>query len=156
MNILLPAKIEHDLIAALSKAKRREIGGILMGKHVSENTYRIKAITIQRHGGRVASLIRTVRDIITPLRRFFHETGHDYTRFNYLGEWHSHPSFSLEPSGSDINTMWDILDDPDVGANFVVLMIVRLDTQEQLQGSVTVFPSNHQMITGSLIKEATP
>jgi hypothetical protein len=41
------------------------------------------------------------------LDEFFERTGRDYQRFNYLGEWHSHPSFSVQPSVEDIETMTD-------------------------------------------------
>ena len=35
--------------------------------------------------------------------------------------------------------MWEIVDDPEVGANFAVLMIVRLDADDQLIGTVTIY-----------------
>jgi hypothetical protein len=43
-----------------------------------------------------------------------------------LGEWHSHPSFELEPSGKDDLSIREIVEDRDVGANFVVLLMVKL------------------------------
>ena len=48
------------------------------------------------------------------------------TRFNYLGEWHSHPSFEPLPSDTDIRTMQSLVEDPDVGVNFLVLMVCRM------------------------------
>ena len=95
MNVLLPDSIGQTLVVALQKAGNREIGGILMGEHVSDATYRVKDITIQRHGGKFASFTRVVRGSLMSLRRFFRKTEYDFTRFNYLGEWHSHPLFGL-------------------------------------------------------------
>jgi proteasome lid subunit RPN8/RPN11 len=153
MNILLPNEIERDLVASLKKAKNREIGGILMGEYVSTATYRIRDVTTQRHGGKFASFVRSLKDIVIPLQQFFHETNYHFTKFNYLGEWHSHPSFSLKPSTHDIESMWEIIEDPLVGANFVVLMIVHLDCNGHLQGTVTAFLPERQMLQGNLIKE---
>jgi len=69
----------------------------------------------------------------------FERTGADYKRFNYLGEWHSHPSFLPVPSETDLETMQSIVEDPQVGANFLVLMIVKLQGRREMQVSTTAF-----------------
>lgn len=153
MQILLPEESVQKLIKALERAGNQEIGGIMMGEHVSDDVYRVKDLTIQAQGGTVVSFLRIPMAILRPLQNFFHKTGYDFTRFNYLGEWHSHPTFALEPSSTDCRTMWDIVQDPNVGANFAVLMIVRLCTMQQLEGTVTVFLPDHQMFLGTLIQE---
>jgi hypothetical protein len=122
-----------------------------MGEHSSENTFVVRDITIQRHGGTLASFVRGARQVFGALRRFFTETGHNYKRYNYLGEWHSHPSFPPMPSSTDCNTMWSIVEDPEVGANFAVLMIVRLNRNGEMEGSATVFLSQRRMLAGSLL-----
>jgi hypothetical protein len=60
------------------------------------------------------------------MEKFFAQTGNDFTRFNYLGEWHSHPSFEPLPSDTDIRTMQSMVEAPDVGVNFLVLMVCRM------------------------------
>jgi len=153
LQILLPDKIEQRLIVALKEAGNREIGGILMGEHVADAVYRVQDVTIQRHGGTFASFVRVIREILNPLKRFFHKTGYNFTRFNYLGEWHSHPSSTLDPSSLDFETMWEIVEDPKVGANFGVLMIVRLDDADRLEGTATVYLPGHHTFKGELIPE---
>ncbi len=153
MQILLPDEPANKLTEALKKAGNKEIGGILMGEHVSEGVFRIKDLTIQSQGGTSVSFTRFLKGNLSPLQNFFHETGCDFTRFNYLGEWHSHPAFAPEPSATDCKTIWEIVEDSSVGANFVVLMIVRLDAANQLEGTVTVFLPEHQMFKGVLIQE---
>jgi proteasome lid subunit RPN8/RPN11 len=153
MKLLLPPPLVKRLAIALEKAGTHEIGGILMGKHVTENVFQVTDLTIQRHGGGFATFLRVVQDITEPLRNFFRATNHNYTRFNYLGEWHSHPSFIPEPSSRDHQTMRDIIEDPDVGANFVVLMIVKLNQSRQLEGSVTVYQPNEREFMGELVQE---
>jgi len=152
IKIILPKKISDKLVAALKEAGDREIGGILMGEHLAENVFRIMDITVQRKGGSFASFIRVIQGMLGPIKRFFQLTGHNYKRFNYLGEWHSHPAFSLAPSCRDQKTMCEIVEDPLVGANFAVLMIVKLET-DQLQGTVTIFMPGRRMFKGDLIRE---
>lgn len=139
MQILLPDTIAQKIKTALKRSGQQEIGGILMGEHVDKNIFRVKDITIQRQGGTFTSFIRTVEEIINPLKQFFQKTNYQFTRFNYLGEWHSHPSFSPEPSHQDQQAMLNIVEDPTVGAHFVALMIFRLNIKDQLEGTATIF-----------------
>ncbi len=156
MEVLLPADIQQKLSAALDRAGTREIGGILMGECLAPNRFRVADVTIQLHGGSFASFVRNMKSVFYPLRNFFDKTHHDYQRFNYLGEWHSHPSFSLEPSGRDTQSMMDIVHNPDVGATFAILMIVQLGQNKLLKGTVTVFTVEQHVFCASLILEGKP
>jgi [CysO sulfur-carrier protein]-S-L-cysteine hydrolase len=157
MKLLVPPEITTQLVEALTQAGKREIGGILMGEHVGLDTFRVKELTIQRKGGTFAAFIRVVGEILAPLRKFFDSTRHDYKRFNYLGEWHSHHSFDLSPSDQDSATMLDIVMDQKLGAHFVVLFLVKLIQEDQIEGSVTVYQPNKSPFLGSVIQEpATP
>jgi [CysO sulfur-carrier protein]-S-L-cysteine hydrolase len=155
MRLLVPPEIRSKLVDALSSAGRREIGGILMGEHIGPDTFRVKELTIQRKGGSFAAFVRIVSEILAPLRAFFESTKHDYTKFNYLGEWHSHHSFALRPSGPDHATMYEMATDPQLGARFVVLLLVKLSNAEQLEASVTVYQPNQTPFAGSVIQEKT-
>lgn len=139
MQIILPLKIKQEISSALEKAGSREIGGILMGECLSPNNFRVSEITLQMHGGGFSNFIRNLQSIIAPLMKFFSLNKNDYKRFNYLGEWHSHPSFPPFPSGEDISSMEEIINDPNVGANFVVLMIVKLNKMREFEGTASVF-----------------
>jgi hypothetical protein len=150
MHLLLPPEVVSQLVEALAQARTREIGGILMGEHIGVDTFKVKELTIQRKGGTFAAFIRIVAEILVPLRAFFDATRHDYTKFNYLGEWHSHHSFALEPSDRDHMTMYDIVMDPQLGAHFVVLLLIKLNDKGQLDGSVTVYQPNKSPFKGNL------
>jgi len=151
VQIILPYEIQLRLMTSLSASGEQEIGGILMGQHIGEATFEVKEITIQPIGGSVASFMRSVKGIILPLKRFFRQTGRKYTEFNYLGEWHSHPSFSPQPSRQDTFTMQEIISNPDVGANFAILMIVKMDPLERIIGTVTAYLSSGQIMSGTLV-----
>ncbi len=153
MQLNLPREIRLQLETALRDAGRREIGGILMAEHVAENAFRVRSLTIQRRGGSIATFLRAVEAFLGPLRNFFRQTEYNYTKFNYLGEWHSHPSFVPTPSETDHRTMWSIINDPQVGAFFVVLLVVKLDENGKFVGTVTVYQPDAPAFRGELILE---
>ncbi len=138
VEIVLPREIQERLEAALEAAGSREIGGVLMGECLAPDRFRVADLTIQRRGGSFASFIRRLAEALAALARFFRQTDEEYTRFNYLGEWHSHPSFSTNPSEKDVRSMLDIAGDPDVGANFVALLVVRLRAG-RVEGSASIY-----------------
>lgn len=153
MQLILPREIREQIEAALREAGRREIGGILMAEHVGENAFRVRSVTIQRRGGSFATFLRVVEAFLTPLRNFFRQTDYNYTKFNYIGEWHSHPSFVPTPSETDHQTMLSIINDPQTGAFFVVLLIVKLDEYGEFVGTMTVYQPEAQAFRGELILE---
>ena len=156
MQLLLPAKIIQRLLRELRRAGHREIGGLLMGEHVRDETFRVLDISVQRSGGSHACFIRDPRSHQAQLQRFFAQTGQDYARFNYLGEWHSHPSFDPVPSATDAATMQSIVDDPDVGVNFLVLLIPRLDSNKDFEASATAFRARTRPLAVPLLMESEP
>ena len=81
----------------------------------------------------------TQKSIARRSNEFFRRTGRDYQRFNYLGEWHSHPSFSVRPSSEDVDTMTDIVTGPSSAISFAVLLVVRLRFWIWLDYSLTIF-----------------
>jgi integrative and conjugative element protein (TIGR02256 family) len=139
MKILLPQSLQQRLRDELARAKRREVGGLLMGEHLGADDYRIVDISVQRAGGSAACFIRHPNKHRVQLDEFFARTGANYTRFNYLGEWHSHPSFPTIPSVKDLRTMQSLVEDPVVGANFLALLIVRLGSNSLMEAGVTAF-----------------
>lgn len=139
MQLLLPSHLIQRLISELKRAGNREIGGLLMGEHVRDEVFRIVDISVQRSGGDRVCFIRHPKDHKKALQRFFARTGNDFSRFNYLGEWHSHPSFAPVPSSVDVETMQCMAADPSVGANFLVLLIAKRDTGGNFQASATAF-----------------
>ena len=153
MKIHLPTNIQKRLIRALEKAGSNEIGGVLMGEHIDEAEFCIVDLTIQEQLGSTAFFIRLIADIVKPLKGFFKRTGYNYRKFNYLGEWHSHPSFPLVPSQKDIQSMQEIVTDPDTGANFVILLIVQLKGEQKIEGTVTIFLKDGKFFKCQLITE---
>jgi integrative and conjugative element protein (TIGR02256 family) len=135
----------------MRRARRREIGGLLLGEHIGDETFRLIDVTVQRSGGSSAHFVRDPAQNQSQLDSFFAQTGADFTRYNYLGEWHSHPSFEPLPSSTDIATMQTIVENAEVGANFAVLIIARIGLIGGVQLSASLFrpfsrPENVQIV----------
>ena len=154
MIVYLPNQIERQLILALEKAGTKEIGGVLMGEYIGEEEFRIVDLTIQKRRGTVASFVRLVTDAVVSLQRFFKRTEYNYRKFNYLGEWHSHPLFPPTPSSKDIQSMLEIVTDTDIGATFVILLIVRHKEAQEIEASATAFLPDSSYFECELIKES--
>ncbi len=139
MKLLLPQTVLQRLRRDLTSGKRREIGGLILGEHVEGETFRVVELTVQKTGGSAVHFIRDPAQHQQQLDDFFARTGNDYARFNYMGEWHSHPSFEPLPSMEDMATMQSIVEDPAIGVNFLVLIIPRLTRWNMLKLSAMIF-----------------
>lgn len=104
-----------------------------------EDEFRVVDLSVQRSGGSTATFVRDPADHEAQLKSFFARTKDDFTRFNYLGEWHSHPLFVPIPSETDRHSMQSIVENPDVGASFLVLLVVKLASRTRIEGAAMVF-----------------
>lgn len=126
-----------------------------MGEHVGPGHFAVRSLTVQG-GGSFASFVRGARSALRALRAFFQNSNHDFTRFNYLGEWHSHPSFSVQPSNTDHHSMLDIVTNPKVGANFVVLLIVKKVGRGKLEGSAHTYLPDGTIAPSTIVFDIRP
>jgi len=121
--------VKSKMKEALLKFGDYEIGGILIGKKLAEQSFEIIDISISDEDKRfsISSFTRGTKKSERLLKKHFRKkTGY------YLGEWHSHPKFSLNPSQKDVLTMVGILNDPDYGVQFAVLIITHLVRNSEL------------------------
>ena len=144
MRVSLPHEQTDRLIRSLGRARRKEIGGQLFGELIAPSNFRVTEITVQARPGSFARFIVDVVQAARDAARFYDRTRHRYTQFNYIGEWHSHPSFELWPSATDLASMQTLVVDPEFRGTFAVLMIVRIHG-EAVQGRAWVFdPAGRQ------------
>jgi proteasome lid subunit RPN8/RPN11 len=139
MRIELAHELQKRFRVALREAGRREIGGMLFAEQIIADHFRIVDFSLDAYSGSHTAFRRDPLTHQRMLDKFFQRTGHDYARFNYLGEWHSHPSFSVHPSPEDVGTMTDIVHNKGSAITFAVLLIVRLRWRFLLDHSATVF-----------------
>jgi len=139
MRIELGPDVEPRIRRALRGAGRREVGGMLFAEQLAAGRFRIIDLSLDDFSGSHNAFRRDQKVHRETLDQFFRRTGCDYQRFNYLGEWHSHPSFSVRPSGEDIHTMADIVTSHSSTISFAVLLVVRLRFLWWLDYSLTIF-----------------
>ena len=130
MLLQIPPDQLDLLRSALNKAGIREIGGQIFGQQLAVSYFSATNISFQKRQGTFARFVVDLMQAALDAIHFYSITEHKYDRFNYIGEWHSHPSFALHPSLTDIESMRSIVNDPEFKGNFAILMIVRLDNEE--------------------------
>jgi integrative and conjugative element protein (TIGR02256 family) len=138
MRLILQTSVIERLSSEVRR-HHREIGGILVGEHVADNCFRVVDASVQTAGGTFSRFVRDQNDSREFLDNFFERTKHDYKKFNYIGEWHSHPWFSVKPSAIDQASMIDTLNSVDVGANFLILLILGIGFLGGTKVSTTLF-----------------
>lgn len=135
MKVALAADQAEKLVAALGRAGMKEIGGQLFGEQLAPSNFKVTELSVQSRPGSFARFVVDLMQAAKDAVRFFDRTEHRYTRYNYIGEWHSHPSFQIRPSGPDIAAMRSIVEDQTFAGSFAVLMIVRLDVGRLTAGA---------------------
>lgn len=138
MKVVLPPETAARMKPVLRRAGKREVGGILMGEQLEPGHFKIVDFSVDERTGGRDQFIRSVEEHQISLEKFFSKTGRDFSRFNYLGEWHSHPSFSVSPSNTDIISMKNLVNS-EQNINFAILLIVKLKLWMSLEHSITVF-----------------
>lgn len=152
MRVEISNRVREKLRKALRASGCREIGGVLMGEQIAPGHFKVVDLSIDSQTGGRAHFVRDPEAHAEALAAFFHETGHQYDRFNYLGEWHSHPRFSVNPSTQDVDSMIDLVQG-ERGIDFAVLLIVRLQWWRWISCSCTLFCRNAKPVPVDLLEE---
>lgn len=139
MIVTLPPDLIAKVEKALARAGTREIGGVLVGEHVADEEFRVVDLSVQHSGGTQSCFVRNPKKHRRFMRQFFRRTGTNYARFNYLGEWHSHPLYLPVPSAIDLAQMQSIVEEGSNAPLFAVLLIIRLDGRERIELGATAF-----------------
>ncbi|MEZ0223182.1 MAG: Mov34/MPN/PAD-1 family protein [Alphaproteobacteria bacterium] len=144
MKLILPRSQTSRIKAALRRAGRREIGGILMAEQTAPGEFIVSDFSIDEISGTEAHFVRSPEAAQKALDEFFKKTNFDYKRFNYLGEWHSHPGFPALPSGTDVRSMIDLVNgERDI--SFAALLIVKLKFWRKIEMTSFMFSRNSSL-----------
>ncbi|PHR19485.1 MAG: hypothetical protein COA41_07355 [Sphingopyxis sp.] len=142
MRLDFPKPLRSRMRREVSRAGRLEIGGILMAEQLAPGDFKLVDFTVDSQRGSAAHFVRSVDDHQNALANFFQRTGSDYSCFNYLGEWHSHPNHPPIPSSEDMTSMESLVHgERDI--EFAVLLVVRKRWWD-LMMSATLFDRSGQ------------
>ena len=111
----------------------------MLAEQLAPAHFRILDVSVDVHSGSHASFRRDPAVHQKTVETFFERTGCSFDRFNYLGEWHSHPSFPVYPSQEDIDAMTDLVQNYRSEITFAPLLIVRLRYWVWVDYSLTIF-----------------
>jgi integrative and conjugative element protein (TIGR02256 family) len=151
MKVEIAPNVRATLRRALRTAGRREIGGVLMGEQIEPGHFRVVDLSIDNETGGRAHFVRSPEAHADTLDAFFQRTGNEYNRYNYLGEWHSHPRFAVIPSVQDAESMIELVHG-ERGIEFAVLLVVRLDWWGWIASSCTLFRRGYQPSAVEIVK----
>lgn len=112
---------------------------MLFAEQIAPGRFCVIDMSVDAVTGSGVRFVRNPETHRRALNEFFRSTGCEYRRFNYLGEWHSHPSFPARPSDIDIKTMTEIVESRSSVISFAVLLIVRLRWRFWIEHSLTIF-----------------
>lgn len=152
MRVEFPKAVRAQMRKALSRAGRREIGGVLMAEQIEAGRFRIVDFSLDAEIGGAAHFVRSVEHHHAALSEFYERTESDFSRFNYLGEWHSHPNHLPIPSTTDVMSMASLVEgERDIP--FALLLIVRATWWRRMAMSATLFqqgrpPEPAEILTG--------
>lgn len=138
IEIVLSTHCLHLLRHELRAAAEKEIGGVMAAEEVSDGRFLVADLSVQRDGSS-SNFYRDPEQHGEFIRDFHDRMGHMPERFNYLGEWHSHPTYPALPSDDDFAQMQKLMDDSEQKSTFLVLMVVKLGLGGVLHGSVFGF-----------------
>lgn len=156
MQVSLPNDVTLRIARELVEAGDREIGGILMAEQLDDTgRFQVVDFSVDPHSGRMDYFERDPYSHGATLEAFFERKERDFSRFNYLGEWHSHPCFPVRPSYRDLKSMLQLVNG-DEGIDFAVLMIVKLASRSSLEAGMTLFTRGARPVSVELIGVASP
>lgn len=161
IDVVLTAACVMKLRRELRAAGSNEIGGVLAAEQVGDGRFVVRSLSVQRNGS-YASFRRDPDQHRAFMRRFRARTGNNHARFNYLGEWHSHPSFIALPSTPDMRQMQALIEDEEQTASFLILMVIKLAKDGDLCGSAHAYRRCHDPVRvhlkahGALVREEAP
>ena len=117
----------------------------MLAEQLAPGHFRVVDFSLDLYSGSHAKFRRDPAAHQKAMDAFFEKTGRDFSRFNYLGEWHSHPSFSVHPSQEDIDTMTNLVENSRSEITFAVLLIVRLRFWMWMAYSMTIFARGYAL-----------
>lgn len=149
LQLNVPQTLVERMRLCLARGGVREIGGWLVAEQISAGHFELVDFTVdfsigtldrfqslpKRHDGQFDNILRMANG----------RKG----RVDYLGEWHSHPTFPPKPSDIDIATMKQMIEG--TGPSFAALLIVRLQNLISIEATVTIFQRNYHPMSGCLI-----
>ncbi len=137
MKIVIPKKMCIKLKKELNRMGFYETRGSFFAERVNDDLFVINDIYFSRKQGTVSFIQMIIGSDYHRFQNIYHKKHKfEYKKFNFIGDWHSHPSFSCNPSRYDVKEAKDDLEHSN--ANFIVQCILKL-INNNLTGNAYVY-----------------
>ncbi|HHX70090.1 MAG TPA: hypothetical protein GX708_18830 [Gallicola sp.] len=124
----------------MKKYSPNETKGALFAKRIDDETFEIEKVYFEPNVGSFAFVkLYNNRTYKKFCKNYFDKHVGEYHIHNYLGDWHSHPSFSCTPSSYDVKEVEEDLKKSN--AKFLVQIILK-DQNNKLVGNAFYYNEN--------------
>lgn len=157
LSLTVPRSQFAKLQIHLTQGGKREIGGWLVAEQTAPGEFELVGLTVDLEAGTRDRFDSLPEPHSEQMNRILLENRDRAGRIDYLGEWHSHPTFPPIPSNIDLASMTDMVENS--GPSFATLLIVRLLGNALIQATITTFqrgqlPEAGQLIIADAVPEA--
>lgn len=157
LSLTVPLLQLAKLQLYLKKGGNREIGGWMVAEQTAPGQFELVGLTVDLEVGTRDRFDSLPEPHSQQMDQILLENSARAGRIDYLGEWHSHPTFPPIPSEIDVASMTDMVENS--GPSFAVLVIVRLMSNALIQATITTFqrgklPEAGQLMISDLLPQA--
>jgi proteasome lid subunit RPN8/RPN11 len=149
LSLTIPRSQLAKMQVFLKHGGIREIGGWLVAEQIAPGDFYLVGFTVDLEVGTRDRFDCFPGPHAEQLDKILMKTANLKGRVDYLGEWHSHPTFPPSPSEMDLAAMTNMVENS--GPSFAALVIVRLVESSSILATMTTFQRGELPATGRLI-----
>ena len=149
LSLTVPRSQLAKLQVHLMQGGIREIGGWLVAEQTAPGEFERVGLTVDLEAGTRDRFDSLPEPHSEQMDRVLLANRGRTGRIDYIGEWHSHPTFPPIPSNIDLASMTDMVENS--GPSFAALVIVRLMGNASIQATITTFQRGQLPEAGQLI-----
>ncbi len=125
MEIIIPKKISLILIKQISKHSPLETKGALFAEDLGNDTFKIDEVYLEPKPGTTTFVKLYINQEYLSFQKNYHKfRKNNFSKYNYIGDWHSHPLFECLPSSYDVSEVEE--DIKKSNAIFLVQIILKV------------------------------
>lgn len=151
LKLTIPRAQLKKMQICLKEGGIREIGGWLAAEQIAPGDFKLVGFTVDFEVGTWDHFESVPGSHTEQLDEILTENENRSGRVDYLGEWHSHPTFPPVPSTMDLAAMTNMVENS--GPAFAALIIVRMLDTTSIEASITTFQRGQPPAKGRLTFE---
>jgi proteasome lid subunit RPN8/RPN11 len=125
LEIIIPKKISLILIKQISKHSPLETKGALFAEDLGNDTFKIDEVYLEPKPGTTTFVKLYINQEYLSFQKNYHKfRKNNFSKYNYIGDWHSHPLFECLPSSYDVSEVEE--DIKKSNAIFLVQIILKV------------------------------